>query len=133
MKLLSNLLVLLLVCCFEFGCSISPVAPVQETSKCCTYEIDSDSVILTWDLPDVLEQDSILYKIQFRKVEDDIWKTLIEKDRACSATVYFDSIGEGKFEFAVRCITLNGDSSQYHKSSDFNALPNGGWYLEWSR
>lgn len=39
----------------------------------------------------------------------------------------------GKYDFGVSSVTAAGRESEIHWSTDFEARPNGGWYLKWSR
>jgi hypothetical protein len=96
---------------------------------------ERDSIVLCWDTPPE-EADSISSYEVFYHTKDDQQYTLL-KSFSTSANPKLVirridlPIKDTIFYFHIRSVLKSGFISDFHNSSDTNALPQGGWYLLW--
>ena len=110
--------------------------PIFKNSGPVGITIRSATFTLAWDtgepaLPD-LPSSTKYFKIYYRKLNTKKWTLLNTTEGFSSrAMVFIDELkGSGKFEFGVESVSNNGRKSGIHASSDFTAVPPGGWYAE---
>lgn len=94
-------------------------------------------VTLAWDpasTSQISETPSAVnhYKIYYRAYGSQGWASLGATDGPVTRyTISQDDLDYGQWEFAVQSVRNDGRQSQMHSSSDFDAWPTGGWYLNW--
>lgn len=98
-------------------------------------EITADSFIITWrsekanisDLPSSLKS----FRLYYRRLGTEKWH-FIRTTKKCKLKAFIavsELNGYGSYEFGVQQIYNNEKVSEIHKSTDFNSIPIGGWYL----
>lgn len=118
---------------FLMNCSKSPVSIPDFTAKAVTYVCDTDSIIIEWDCPRGSDEVKRHFELFYRKFGETNWEKLKHDITGNSATIFYDSIGNGTFELAVKTVTDDYRESEYHKSTDADAIPANGWLIEWQR
>lgn len=95
------------------------------------------SVTLSWDtsgdsslseLPSAISH----YEIHYRVFGTREWRRLgTTAGPDPFYTVRWPALFYGEYEFAVRSARNDGLVSELHTSTDYDAWPTGGWYLNW--
>jgi hypothetical protein len=100
-------------------------------SNAVAIPVAGTSFTLAWDAAtgDVDE-----YEVFFRDHGSDEWVLLGTADAVADPTFdVTDSIlAYGNYDFAVRAVLIDGNTTEYHTSLDSTADPNDGWYIEWT-
>ena len=97
-----------------------------------------DEFVLNWD-PAAQSPGSIpierysLYYRPYPSFFDGDWIELGTVPAGQTTTFHVDGsdLAPGTYEFAVRSRDANGAYSDYHRSTDWEAHPATGWYLNW--
>jgi hypothetical protein len=96
-----------------------------------------DEFIIAWDastLPEASEN-VVRYRLYYRRFPSygGTWLSLGSTAADDSTVFHVDgsSLRPGKYEFGVRAIDAEGRYSEIHRSTDANADPVTGWYLNW--
>ena len=96
--------------------------------------VSGDSFNLAWDpSPPVPESEVTTWRIYFRAHGTVGWAELQEMsaDEGAQCTITRDELGDGDFDLAVSAVDTLGRESVPHSSTDPNAWPIGGWYIQW--
>ncbi len=126
-----NIAVLLIAILLFWKCS-PPVNPDDHHVYNITLVSEADSLELAWDPPEIPSGSIATYELYYRHVNKKTWTLLHDSITTPKATIYHNQIGDGTFELAVRTVISEDEKSDYHKSTDENAIPNGGWFLKWN-
>lgn len=113
------------------SCTSSPVEPEPTPDNNITYIIESDSVTIAWDAPPDSTDSISSYELYARALSQKEWTVLEENIASTQTVIYRTQLGTGTFELAVKSVSAEGEKSDYHKSTDMDAIPVGGWILEW--
>lgn len=102
----------------------------RDTVPTTRIEMEAESFSLAWD-PDEGEIES--YELAYRERGEEEWRGLASTPG--DVTRYEVNAAEldspsGTFEFAVRSVSADDSASDYHESTDPDARPEGGWYLD---
>ncbi|MFW6139181.1 MAG: fibronectin type III domain-containing protein [Spirochaetota bacterium] len=109
----------------------------QYTSEPQQVLVTSDTLTLAWGAPDFDARTLIdpieYYRIYYRESGAGTWQEIAQLpgDEKPEYTLYHEDFGDGRYEFAVDYITVNGQASGMHTSRDHTADPMGGWYVLW--
>lgn len=114
------------------SCTSSPVGTESTPDKNnMTYVIESDSVTIAWDAPPDTGSSISGYELYARNVTQTQWDLLEENIAGTQTVIKQARLGTGTFELAVKSVSDKGEISDYHKSTDVDAIPIGGWILDW--
>ena len=101
-----------------------------------SIEFAGEALTLAWDenLKGIEGTQSAIthFDVLYRPLGTLAWVYLQSTTGALpTITIQKQSVGIGKYEFAVQAVYGNGGKSDIHGSSDITANPPGGWYLNW--
>ena len=96
----------------------------------------ADSIFLYWDAPLDFPDSVDHYELFYRTDRDSGWTILkrnIQASKELNAVVRRNEVAalDSFFYFGVRSVAKNGVKSDFHFSSDTDAVPTGGWKLLW--
>ena len=128
LPIVSNSLVLLALFSCKFPLSSFTNEPIR-------ISVIQDKFIIEWELSDsqIPDMSSSIdyYNVYFRNTYDPQWFFLSStkgNETRIEAHI-LDFNGYGEYIIAVEGIRVDGQSSGITKSTDFNSVPSGGWYL----
>lgn len=96
---------------------------------------ESDSLTICWDSP-ATDADLVnYYELSYRTERNNTFVLLknIPASVSPSVIVHRNEVDstDSVFYFRVRSVTKSGLNSDFHFSSDSDAVPEGGWFLLW--
>ena len=120
---------------FIFGCQ-NPLtfkfAPPPEHTKSQIQKVavSGSQFTLAWD-DDALGPDT--FSVYARPFGESQWKSIAKGVTSYSLTITSRLLSFGNYEFAVSRVSVDGTESNLLTSLDASAIPNTGWYLEWTQ
>ena len=101
----------------------------------------ASAVRLQWDEPAGSSVSPTAYRVYYRGYGEEAWTLLgeaevsdpAEDDSGRAYTVQYTDLGAGTYSFAVSAVYGGYYESPLHASSDYVAVPEGGWVLIWRR
>lgn len=113
------------------SCTSSPVEPEPTPHTNITYICETESIEIAWDAPPKSADSISSYELYARSITHKEWDLLEENITSTQTVINRSQLGTGIFELAVKSVSAEGEKSDYHKSIDADAIPVGGWRLEW--
>lgn len=113
------------------SCTSSPVESEPAPHNNITYICETESIEIAWDAPPESADSINSYELYARSITHNEWDLLKDNITSTQTVIDRSQLGTGIFELAVKSVSAQGEKSDYHKSTDADAIPVGGWILEW--
>ncbi len=137
-----KLIALTAACLFVLVSCIPPFGNSDKTGPL-QLKVNEADIRLAWDHSPGRKPETKTsithFRLYFRERGTRDW-TRIAEIRARENPVFMvgadavlGSRSSRKVEFGVSSITKNGNESDIHASTDFEARPHGGWYVHWTK